>query len=709
MANIRATLSRIFGKASGAGPVYSELVAGRPVYTPTQYVKLSREGYAKCVTVYRCIDLISKNAASMPILLYRRTGADPQEVGAHPILDLLRRPNPSQSGFEFLVDVSAYMNISGNSYVEKAAGSITKEPKELYSLRPDRMSVIAGTHGLPQGFKYSAGGKDKVWDVDPISGESDILHIKYFNPTDDWYGIGPIEVAARSVDQRNAADDHNLSLLQNGGRLSGLLAFEGKEGADFGDDQRLALETQIRNKFTGPKNAGRVILSGGGSGKFSWTEMGVNPKDMDWLNSRESNSSDICNAFGVPQQLVGIQSAQTFSNMREARMWLYEDTAIPHMRQILDGFNQWLTPIWGDDLYLDIDEDSISALSPRRERTWEKVQNAQFLTINEKREAVGYDNVPGGDVLFVPATLLPLEAAAEPLPDPATDAPDEDDKETEKTLEHHLATAHVAFNGIDYKLMNDRGKNARGREVLLQIRLQLAFERSMRVRAARIISRRIRDVAAAYGNSGMVESVDMALDGHAEEINALLRAHWQTVFETFGKRILDAIKSSGMVLDEKQESLFDRLTLEWIDTHAANKVTLISETTRTQIVGAIAQGQVDGLGVPAIAKLIRTKAGIETTRRAALIARTETHAAAVAGSDEAARATGLEDLQREWITAEDDRTRDSHREADGQRRKMGEEFDVGGASLIRPGDPSGPPGETINCRCVLGIIAPDEE
>jgi HK97 family phage portal protein len=718
--NIRNVLASIFGKASAAGPVYSHLVAGKPVYTPIQYGKLSKEGYAKCVIVYRCIDLISKSAAAVPLLLYQRTATDPREIDNHPIIDLLRKPNPGQSGFEFIVDISAYLNIAGNTYLERVGGTLSKEPKELYALRPDRMSVVAGSFGLPEAFIYGTGIKPKKWEVDPITGESEILHIKYFNPTDDWYGLGPMEVAARSVDQRNSADDHNLALMQNGGRLSGLLAFEGKEGADFADDQRLALENQIKRKFTGPSNAGRVIMSGGGSGKFTWTEMGVNPKDMDWLNSKESNSSDIANAYGVPQQLIGIQSAQTFSNMREARLWLYEETVLPHMRQILDGLNMWLTPIWGEDLYLDFDEDKISALSPRRERTWEKVQDAQFLTINEKREAVGYENVPGGDVLFVPATLLPLEFAAEPpaaqapAPEP-DDTPDEDDEDTGKALEIQLASAYVASGGIEYKLLNDRGRNARQREILLQTRLQAAFERSLRVRAARILSARVRLASEAFAKGG-VDGAELAMEGHEAEINSMLRAHWQTVFETFGNRILDAVKSSGMALDEKsgmeqkEDSLFDRLTLEWIDANAADKVTAISSTTRAQISTAIAQGQAEGLGVPAIAKLINTQVGgIHTKFRANLIARTETHSAAVAGADEAARSTGLADLQREWISVEDSRTRDSHNDADGQRRKMGDDFDVGGVSLIRPGDPSGPPGETINCRCVLGVIAPDEE
>lgn len=55
--------------------------------------------------------------------------------------------------------------------------------------------------------------------------------------------------------------------------------------------------------------------------------------------------------------------------------------------------------------------------------------------------------------------------------------------------------------------------------------------------------------------------------------------------------------------------------------------------------------------------------------------------------------------EREWNTMHDDRVRDTHADVDGQLRRMGEPFNVGGASLMHPGDPGGPASEVVNCRC----------
>jgi hypothetical protein len=61
-------------------------------------------------------------------------------------------------------------------------------------------------------------------------------------------------------------------------------------------------------------------------------------------------------------------------------------------------------------------------------------------------------------------------------------------------------------------------------------------------------------------------------------------------------------------------------------------------------------------------------------------------------------------VSKEWQATPDQRTRETHRIADGQRVPLTAPFQVGGASLMFPGDPTGPVGELANCRCSLGYL-----
>lgn len=56
---------------------------------------------------------------------------------------------------------------------------------------------------------------------------------------------------------------------------------------------------------------------------------------------------------------------------------------------------------------------------------------------------------------------------------------------------------------------------------------------------------------------------------------------------------------------------------------------------------------------------------------------------------------------KQWVSRRDERTRHSHRRADGQTVPLHDSFEVGGSLLAYPGDVTGPPSETYNCRCVV--------
>jgi HK97 family phage portal protein len=381
-------------KASAAAPLIAYGAAGRPVWTPRNYQTLAEEGYHKNVTVYRCVSLIARGVSSVPWLLYR----DEQELEDHPLLTLLNCPSPQQAGSAFMEAVVGYFLLSGNSYIEAILGH-QGYPVELYPLRPDRVKIIPGNSGLPIAFDYQLGGHHKRITCDLENGESPILHLKNFNPLNDWYGMSPIEAAARAIDQHNAVGEHNLALLQNGGRPSGALTLKPiPHSQPLTEVQRESLRQDLKAAYEGSSNAGRIMIL---EGDFEWKEMGLSPKDLDFLPGKLLSAREISQAFGVPPMLAGIPGDATFANYKEARFHLWEDTIIPLLEFILAEFNLWLTPLFGPDLKLTYDSDAIPALVLRREAKWAKIAAADFLTINEKRQAIGYSPLSGGDVLAV--------------------------------------------------------------------------------------------------------------------------------------------------------------------------------------------------------------------------------------------------------------------------------------------------------------------
>ena len=382
MKKIFANYGRKKSAVSSSLPATSQAYyyqTGKPVWSGRNYSKFSDEAYIRNVIAHQSVARIANAAASVTFKLKKGDGY--VDIGKHAIGKLLKNPNPGTGRAEFFVGVYSFKLISGNSYI-LALGA--DAPVELHSLRPDRVSVIAGSGGMPAGYRYALGNnKNKDYKV------AQVLHLKCFHPLDDWYGLAPVEAAAYSIDQHNQASAWNQALLQNGARPSGALVVKqnGEAGGNLSDEQYNRIKAQIDDEFVGSGNAGRPILLEGG---LDWKEMSLSPKDMDFINAKHASARDIALAFGVPPQLLGIPGDNTYSNLQEARLALWEQTVVPLVCVTADALNRWLLPMFDDSMELSADIEGISVLALRNQAIWDRVERATFLTEDEKRAAVGY-------------------------------------------------------------------------------------------------------------------------------------------------------------------------------------------------------------------------------------------------------------------------------------------------------------------------------
>lgn len=245
----------------------------------------------------------------------------------------------------------------------------------------------------------------------------------------------------------------------------------------------------------------------------------------------------------------------------------------------------------------------------------------------------------------------------------------------------------------------------RARESRRQVRLLDRLTRQFRGRIRRDIIAAMSDMVEKWE---MTHAVLMPRD-FPERMEATYQQMAIAAISAFGGRILEQGKAAGLVLERKEDfsQTMNRLARQYVQQEAIRRrIQGVTETTRRQIIGAVDRGYQDGLATAEIARNVRGLVAGLAAFRADAIARTETHGAANYGSDSAAKLTGLP-LRREWLAAQDERTRESHAEADGQIVGPDEPFKVGSSVLMFPGDPSAPPEETVNCRCVLGYVVDD--
>ncbi|MEM0977280.1 MAG: phage portal protein [Pseudomonadota bacterium] len=358
-------------KASATAPLIAIQSQGRATWSARDTASLIRTGFLKNPVCFRAVKMIAEAAAAVPLKLFEEEIAQ----AAHPYLDALAKPNPVQGQGEFFEALYGQLLLSGDAYIERVGMS------EFHVLRSDRMRIVPGTDGWPIAFEYSVGAKKVRFDV--AQDLQPILHLRMFHPTDDHYGLSPIQAAASAIDVHGGAANWSKALLDNAARPSGAIVYRGADGMGaLPADQYDRLISEIELNHQGARNAGRPMLLEGG---LDWKPMGFSPSDMEFQKTKDAAAREIALAFGVPPMLLGLPGDNTYANYAEANRAFYRQTVLPLVQKTAASLGQWLD----GSISLRPNLDAVPALATEREALWRRVSGAEFLTDDEKRAQLG--------------------------------------------------------------------------------------------------------------------------------------------------------------------------------------------------------------------------------------------------------------------------------------------------------------------------------
>jgi len=662
-----------------ANPVYQtilmSLLGNNPIWTKKEIARLTEAGYQNCSTVYSCVNERAGGAAGIPWVLYRKTiskDTRKEKIDEHPLIDLIRRPNPQEGQSAFIMKTMAFYLIGGNSYLTRV-GPENKPPLELYSIRPDRMKVLPGNAMNPiRGYRYTVSGNKNDFS------NEEILHLKMFHPLNDWYGLSPIEVAAKEVDIAAMSREWNMKLLQNDCRPPGGIVVEGK----LDDKQRELIEKRFTERMAGYKNVGRPpVLEGG----IKWEPWAITPKDMDWLNSDKVNMRKICSIYNVAPELIGDAENKTYSNYQEARKALYIEAILPDMDFLRDEFNNWLSPAFGDRLYLDYDRDSIEALKEEQSALYKRAQESNFMKLNEKRAMVGLDEVPEGDVIYMPISMVPVGYS-----------PKKEDEEKRFGFKSKNKSFWQAPERKE-ALWNNFVLRIKAKEKpFIPLAEEYMKEQGKRIQKA------LKDI---YTISGLEPAGIFDLEAEAKAYQKKFIPWYADAAQRAGEAGLVVSKGDLYSLESKPRGIDFEMTPELeelLQEMVFNSGTTVNETMIDIILRDIKRANTEGWTVEELAQLINHQVDDFMPWRSRLWSRTEGVKIENWGQLEGYKKAEFVE-KKGWLSAFAPDTRETHMAADAQYSEnpipLEEAFIIGGESLQYPGDPAGSAENVCNCLC----------
>ena len=677
----RPMMPWIFGPDSGTG-------------TARNYNAFILDGFQANPIIYACLNTIARTSATIEMAIavdgeVLKPEDVPQEL--LPLQALITRPNPNQAWKEFIEEWSINQNVGGAAYVNgigigtQRIGEFerTLTSPEMWLIRPDRVQILKDGP-LVVGFRIDS--------VKNLTTE-EMFYTAFPTGMNDSEGLSALKPANRSGDAHTASIKWNERLLNNAGVPSGLVAVKGLAAWSKGD--YLEFMDKWDERVSGPNNAGKTV--GIPADGLDYTPFTMSAKDMDWLKGKQDFMRDICAALGVPSILLGDPNSRTFSNYREGRKALYQEKVIPDMIHWVSEFNHFLAGRFKPGVKVVLVTDHIDVLRADQDALVIRLKTADWMTPNEKRSAMGLEDIKGGDTLLVPFSLVPLSlvsAGASASSQAQREARTISAASLYKTEEQRQA----AFDRFD--------------------RTRRLFEKRYEEKIREYLSKQVKEIAELMIENASVREEKRVLPDNfvqltfdfeleAKRYVELMESLQVALTIEFGQAAINQLIAEGVIFDIERPGL-----AQFIANDLAVRSRLINQATATKMQQIINAGLAENEGVFVIRDRLLDQFGDLSIGRARTIAQTEVGRAANIATEQAFRQMGVQ--QKEWLSSRDERVRDtldaSHVVMDGTVVNLGDNFTSPVSGATGPGPSQmGLAAEDIQCRCILVPLAVGEE
>jgi len=359
--------------------------------------KAVEEGFKSSVPVFACIKKRYDAVSSIPWVVEQLVGDEWQATPSHPLQRLLDNPNPEMSTGELMRLLICHLDLAGNGFWRKIRGGMGDLPMELWPVMPYSVGIDISSDGTIRNYKQTH--NNTVIDA------GDMCQFKFVNPDDYYFGQSPLQAAGKAVDVDNAGQEWQKVSMQNRCVPDMAISFDSELTPDQYDQA-----SEVIRKKTGTGSAKEpLILS-----KAKVQQLSLSPIEMDFMNTRKFSREEISAVYGVPSALYADMNEANLSNAETARKVFWLDTILPLMDELKDQLNRCLVHDFarnGETIRVVYDTANVAALQVNM---GERIENASklwsmgvpFNTLNN-RFTLGFDDVDGGDVGYLPSSAIP--------------------------------------------------------------------------------------------------------------------------------------------------------------------------------------------------------------------------------------------------------------------------------------------------------------
>lgn len=574
---------------------------GHVSWTETELNNHIREAFRVSGLVFRCLTIIADAFAEGVMRVYREVDGQTEEDPTHPLRLLISEPSPEQSEAEFWTTLLLTMGMNGYGLIEKVRNAIDQVIR-LYPRNPESMRRKVQQGGA---VVWEQRVSNTLFRTIP---DQDIIVVPYqFDPQLKRLGITPIHVLGREI-----GIDTNLSaylkLFLDEGGVPPFVLISKDPIADSSEVE--AIQEQWRQKYGGGKSWGTIPVLHGG---YDLHEIAADLDKMAWPDLRGVNELRIAQGMGVPAHLIGAREAianggLATTEMQQA-MRFFQLYTIQALRNRVDGaLTRGLLRESEPDrnVSLGFDISGILALQEDEDRKATRIRadmQASIITLEEAREARGYEPTPAKGELFLRPFSVVEVITGTPVPDasPNDTAP--------KSERRYRDTKAMSMRDLAVRAsIGDRNRKAQKKLTEIGER---ALRKFWKAQGERIV--------------GALKSADDMAYKQLDAVNwdeeaRLLAEVMDKFYETAGTLAAsDATSVLGVQVDWSLSNPNIQRTMSKLGT----RIVGINETTRQDVAAIVADSLNEGVTLDELASRLTNQFEETYKGRAMTVARTE--------------------------------------------------------------------------------------
>ncbi len=655
--------------------------------------------------IYATISTIIQQYVQCPLRLYDKTDPKKTLIDSHPILTLLKNPNPDMSGTNFLEAIMWALMLptrggpGGTCFIwgdDRSNFRKGQIPDELWLQADASVKPKLNAQKVLEGwiFDYQEGispydyGKDMTLDL------QEVLRINFFNPYNTKSGASPGNALRAGINQDADAGLHNSSLINNGATTKGVYtakkAFTPQQLADF--------KAQIEKYQSGAANAGKSLFI---PWEMDYTPNSLSNEDMQYYEQLGWNREAVIAVYKVSKFCLGLYEDLNYATAKEAKRQLFEQAIIPVNSMIMQELNQmWLDYVGNGNLQLCVDMSAVKALNDDLDARWKRADLAVQWGV-PPIAALTMNDIPVDD-LKAYAWLKENQSAmsafqSDPIPaDPADKSKSVKKKDLTQAEKWSISDDYIA------KVLTP-GE----RSLLVSVRRFLVDQRNRNLDLVDEWAKAHPDANVSHGTA---PASDFELPANKEDdrLRLMMKPHYERQAQTAhhtARVMIAEVKKAALTTDSTQTDIQEFILKRLKFISVVNSTTFAG--VEKEVAASLADSIDSELSTKDTAKALKESVSqVYATRinEANNIARTETGTVSMFVQTTTMKNAGIE--RKRWLSARDEATRPDHLAADMEGViEFSEVFDA--TEMHYPLESGAPAKQCCNCRCLIIPVGPE--